>query len=200
MALSQGSIITISEINAEFDTKIDSAGTGLSKSGTSLSLAPLHSASGSAGPTANATPAYGATFTVPQINYDTYGRVTGYTNRTVKIPAAPSVTSINGAVAYCKITGTSKSAYTKNLTHNITYGSIFQENWADSDSYWPDYHYQVPCTIPSGGTWICVGASNARNNISSLVSGGVSTNLNFYRDGDGSNTKYTAYVCFLRVS
>lgn len=58
MALSQGSIITISDINAEFDTKIDSAGTGLSKSGTSLSLASLHSASDSAGPTANATPAY----------------------------------------------------------------------------------------------------------------------------------------------
>lgn len=33
---------------------------------------------------------YGATFTVPQVNYDAYGRVTGHTNRTVKIPAAPS--------------------------------------------------------------------------------------------------------------
>ena len=99
MALTQGSIITISEINAEFDTKIDSAGTGLSKSGTSLSLASLHSASGSAGPTANATPAYGATFTVPQINYDTYGRLTGYTNRTVKIPATPTITNISGTAA-----------------------------------------------------------------------------------------------------
>ena len=33
---------------------------------------------------------YGATFTVPQVNYDAYGRVTGHTNRTVKIPAASS--------------------------------------------------------------------------------------------------------------
>ena len=99
MALSQGSVITISDINTEFDTKIDSAGTGLSKSGTSLSLASLHSASGNAGPTANATPAYGDTFTVPYITYDVYGRITGRTNRTVKIPAAPTVTNISGTAA-----------------------------------------------------------------------------------------------------
>ena len=200
MALNSGSKIEVADITSALGSKIDTAGTGLSKSGTALSLASLHSASGSAGPTANATPAYGATFTVPQINYDTYGRVTGYTNRAVKIPAAPSVTSINGAVAYCKITGTSKSAYTKNLTHNITYGSIFKEDWSGDDDYWSDNRYQVPCTIPSGGTWICVGASNARNNTAGFVSGGVATNLNFCADGSGTTTKLTAYVCFLRVS
>lgn len=195
MAISASSKILASDVSG----KVDTAGTGLTKSGTTLSLATVVTA-GNAGPTANATPAFGATFTVPYITYDAYGRVTGRTNRTVKIPAAPSVTSINGAVAYCKITGTSKSGYTKNLTHNITYGSIFKEDWSSDDDYWPDNRYQVPCTIPSGGTWICVGASNARNNISGLVSGGVSANLNFYKDGDGSSIKYTAYVCFLRVS
>ena len=131
MALTQGSIITISEINAEFDTKIDTAGAGLSKDGTSLALASLHSASGMAGPSANATPAYGATFTVPQINYDTYGRVTGHSNRTVKIPDAPSggtATAISNVVCF----------------HNKTLyggGSISEGR------------YDYTLTLPSGGTW-----------------------------------------------
>lgn len=65
------------------------AGPGISVSGQQVSLATVVTA-GNAGPTANATPAFGATFTVPYITYDAYGRVTGNTNRTVKIPAAPS--------------------------------------------------------------------------------------------------------------
>ena len=42
---------------------------------------------GSYGPSANATPAYNATFDVPYITVDTYGRVTAASTKTVKIPA-----------------------------------------------------------------------------------------------------------------
>lgn len=76
---------------------VTAAGTGLKQSTNTLSLATVVTA-GDAGPTSNATPAFGATFTVPYITYDAYGRVTGRTNRTVKIPAAPtSVTTATKA-------------------------------------------------------------------------------------------------------
>lgn len=42
---------------------------------------------GSYGPSANATPAYNATFNVPYITVDAYGRVTAASTKTVKIPA-----------------------------------------------------------------------------------------------------------------
>ena len=53
MSISSGSKILASDVS----TKIDTAGTGLTKDGTTLSLATVVTA-GSAGPTANATPAY----------------------------------------------------------------------------------------------------------------------------------------------
>lgn len=53
MAISSGSKILASDVSA----KIDTAGTGLTKSGTTLSLATVVTA-GNAGPTANVTPAY----------------------------------------------------------------------------------------------------------------------------------------------
>lgn len=51
MSISSGSKILASDVS----TKIDTAGTGLTKDGTTLSLATVVTA-GSAGPTANATP------------------------------------------------------------------------------------------------------------------------------------------------
>ena len=90
MALSTGSTILVNDISTALDGKIDTAGTGLTKDGTSLALAIVTTSGGTAGPTANATPNFGATFTVPNVVYDEYGRVTGHTNYTVKIPAAPA--------------------------------------------------------------------------------------------------------------
>ena len=49
---------------------------------------------GSYGPGANATPAFGASFEVPEVTVDAKGRVTSIAERTVKLPAAP--TSITG--------------------------------------------------------------------------------------------------------
>lgn len=66
---------------------ITEAGTGLAKDANTLSLATVVTA-GNAGPTANASPGYGGTFTVPYITYDAYGRVTGRTNRTITMPVA----------------------------------------------------------------------------------------------------------------
>ena len=49
---------------------------------------------GSYGPGANATPAFGASFEVPEVTVDAKGRVTSIAERTVKLPVAP--TSITG--------------------------------------------------------------------------------------------------------
>jgi hypothetical protein len=43
-------------------------------------------AAGSYGPSANATPAFGAQFNVPQITVDAKGRATGATTRTITMP------------------------------------------------------------------------------------------------------------------
>ena len=58
-----------------------SAGTGLSLSGTSFSLATSGVTAGSYGPTANVSGTNGSTINVPQITVDAYGRVTSVINR-----------------------------------------------------------------------------------------------------------------------
>lgn len=71
------------------------AGTGIAVSGSTVSLDTVVTA-GNGGPTANATLSYGGTFTIPYFTYDAYGRITGRTNRTMTMPAKPSVTSVSG--------------------------------------------------------------------------------------------------------
>jgi hypothetical protein len=82
------------------------AGTGLSNGGsftanqsgnTSVTINHSNSITASnVGPTANATLAFGGTFTVPQVHYDAQGHlVTNTTNRTMTMPATP-VTSFSG--------------------------------------------------------------------------------------------------------
>ncbi len=50
-------------------------------------------------PTANATPGFGETFTVSQINSDVKGHVTGVTDRTIKIPAINATQSAAGLMS-----------------------------------------------------------------------------------------------------
>lgn len=64
MAISASSKILASDVNTALGKKIDTAGTGLSKSGTTLALATVVTA-GNAGPTANASPAHGRKFCCP---------------------------------------------------------------------------------------------------------------------------------------
>ena len=51
-------------------------------------LATSGATAGSYGPSANATPAYGAKFNVPYITIDNKGRVTAASTKTVTIPAS----------------------------------------------------------------------------------------------------------------
>ena len=66
---------------------------------------------GSVGPTANATPAPGGTFQVPQITTDAQGHVSSKTNRTITVPKYTAGTglSISGTVISHKSSGSSGS-------------------------------------------------------------------------------------------
>ena len=63
---------------------INTAGTGLSKSGTTLNHANSITA-GNGGPTANKTVSPGGTFTVPYFTYNSTEHITGRTNRTITL-------------------------------------------------------------------------------------------------------------------
>lgn len=60
-------------------------------------LATSGATAGSYGPSANATPAYGATFNVPYITVDNKGRVTKAETKTVKIPDNSNLVPYTGA-------------------------------------------------------------------------------------------------------
>ena len=78
-SLSKTVNITPSSIGA-----INTAGTGLSKSGTTLNHANSITA-GNGGPTTNSTVTAGGTFTVPYFTYNSTGHITGRTNRTITL-------------------------------------------------------------------------------------------------------------------
>ena len=82
---------------------------------------------GSVGPSADATPAPGGTFIVPQITTDGQGHVSSKTNRTVKIPqySAETGLSISGTAISHSNNGTAGSY---GPTGNVTpgYGGTFQ--------------------------------------------------------------------------
>lgn len=71
---------------------------------------------GNYGPSANATPGYGATFQVPFFTVDEKGRVTSAATRTVKIPAASSVTNISGNAATATRLQTARTITVKTTT------------------------------------------------------------------------------------
>ena len=104
-----------------------SAGTGLSLRSNKFSIANSGVTAGSYGPSANATPAYGATFNVPYVTVDATGRITAASTKTVKIPAAPTVTNISGTAA--------KATAIPNVS--VIGTSSGTTTW----------------TLPSGGTW-----------------------------------------------
>lgn len=103
MAISASSKILASDVSG----KIDTAGTGLTKSGTTLSLASIHSAASTIGSSSAQTLAYSGTFTIPYITRDTYGRVTGGGTRNITMPAASSTKPTSLTYAYAENTGSS---------------------------------------------------------------------------------------------
>lgn len=103
------------------DTKYSAAsGGGLSLSGTAFSLANSGVTAGSYGPSANATPAYGATFNVPYFTVDAKGRVTAASTKTVKIPASDNTNTWRGIQDNLTSTSTtdSLSAYQGKLLYD----------------------------------------------------------------------------------
>lgn len=95
--------------------KISVTNTGIAASGVTK---------GSYGPSANATPAYGATFNVPYITVAADGRITAASTKTVKIPASDNWTAnlITGASATAKTNAaaTSNGSVFMNLVENDT--------------------------------------------------------------------------------
>ncbi|MBQ9565561.1 MAG: hypothetical protein IJU98_08245 [Synergistaceae bacterium] len=103
----------------------------------------------SAGPTANASPAFGSTFTVPQVANDTKGHVTTLTSRTITIPNATATASAAGlmsaadkskldgiATGATKYTHPSYTARTGKPTANATpaFGGTFQVSQITTDA------------------------------------------------------------------
>ena len=100
---------------------------------------------GAYGPGANATPAFNATFSVPQITVDAKGRVTAAATRTVKIPANPVATqSANGLLSAAdkkKLDGLATGGYSPGLN-----GGGFHVASNMSGNF-----QGIP--LPAGGTW-----------------------------------------------
>lgn len=138
------------------------AGTGISVSGKTVSLATVVTA-GNAGPTANASPAAGGTFTVPYITYDAYGRVTGRTNRTITLPAAPtSVTKAACLTNICSAVKTSAGTSTTSKQGSCTVSTKSYNKEGDT-------FYKMTVTLPSGGSWhwVSISGSNYKTGRSS---------------------------------
>lgn len=100
---------------------------------------------GSYGPSANATPGYGATFNVPYITIDAKGRVTAISTKTVKIPASDNTNTtytLSGAYGsgsntwVTTLTPSSGSATTSTVPVGTTsaYGLMKLYNGVDSTS------------------------------------------------------------------
>ena len=69
------------QITSLSTTKVDTAGTGLAKSGTTLSLDESGVTAGSYGPSEDVTGSNNSTMSVPYITIDAYGRVTSIANK-----------------------------------------------------------------------------------------------------------------------
>lgn len=79
-----GSGANLTNLNANSINKGTLAKERLAASGVTAS---------SYGPSANATPAHGGTFSVPYITVDTYGRVTSASTKTITMPSLPTLTA-----------------------------------------------------------------------------------------------------------
>lgn len=86
-----------------------SASTGLSLSSNAFSIKNSGVTAGSYGPSANATPAYGATFNVPYITVNAQGQLTAASTKTVKIPASDNTNTWRGIVNNLASTSTTDS-------------------------------------------------------------------------------------------
>lgn len=95
-----GNASSATQFSANKSVKLtgDVTGEASSKAGWTLATTLANSGvtAGSYGPSADATPAYGATFNVPYITIDAKGRLTAASTKTVKIPAQYSHPTTSG--------------------------------------------------------------------------------------------------------
>lgn len=141
----------------------------ISKSGTNRAIAHGNSGvtAGSYGPSANATPGFGATFNVPQITVDAKGHATSSATRTVKIPNTAATQSaaglmsaadkkkIDGTLKVGRVTGTiSASGTSVTITMpNASCEPIAVSAYPASEldpvfiDWWPDGDGDVICSI-----------------------------------------------------
>ncbi len=81
---------------------------------------------GSYGPSANATPGYGATFNVPYITVDAAGRITAASTKTVKIPASDDTNNkVTQTVSTTDSTYPILASATANATATTTTTTVF---------------------------------------------------------------------------
>lgn len=97
----------------------DVTGSASSQAGWSVATTLANSGvtAGSYGPSANASPAHGKTFSVPYITVDAKGRVTSASTKTITLPA---VTTVNNATLTIQKNGTNVATFTANSATNAT--------------------------------------------------------------------------------
>lgn len=97
----------------------DVTGSASSQAGWSVATTLANSGvtAGSYGPSANASPAHGKTFSVPYITIDAKGRVTSASTKTITLPTAPTV---NNATLTIQKNGTTVKTFTANSATNVT--------------------------------------------------------------------------------
>lgn len=112
------------------DTETDGGTIGGTNNSGTLYLTKSGVNAGSYGPSTNATPSYGATFNVPEVTVDKYGRVTSASTRTITIPAGDNTdTKVN-----VKTRGTTK-AYLLGTTTSPTSSNQAVESVAETGVY-----------------------------------------------------------------
>lgn len=97
----------------------DVTGSASSQAGWSVATTLANSGvtAGSYGPSANASPTHGKTFSVPYITVDAKGRVTSASTKTITLPA---VTTVNNATLTIQKNGTNVATFTANSATNAT--------------------------------------------------------------------------------
>ena len=147
-----GNAATATQFSANTTVALTGDATGTSagsKKGWSVPVTLANSGvtAGSYGPSANASPSHGGTFSVPYVTVDAKGRVTAASTITVTLPAdsntdtkvTQTVTTGNStypvllcATANATATGTTTSRFSAGLTVNTRYSSIYMTNKYDT--------------------------------------------------------------------
>ena len=76
----------LDEIATAVATKVDTAGTGLTKSGTTLAITNTEVTAGSYGPSENKSPSFGGNFNVPYVTVNEQGQLTAASTKVITLP------------------------------------------------------------------------------------------------------------------